>query len=64
MTNIGASNGLVREYLPKGEVIPSHQPYLESIAEELNDWPRAILGYLTPSEVFTRRINDDVAQTA
>lgn len=44
------ANGLVREYLPRGEVIPSHQPFLEFIAEELNDRPRAILRYLTLSE--------------
>lgn len=35
------TNGLIREYLPKGEVIPNHQPYLTSIAEELNPDPPA-----------------------
>lgn len=48
------TNGLIREYLPKGEVIPNHQPYLNSIAEELNERPRATLGYLTPRESFER----------
>lgn len=32
--------GLVREYLPKGTEITDHQPYLDSIAHELNERPR------------------------
>ena len=48
------TNGLIREYIPKGETIPAHQPYLNSIAEELNERPRAVLGYLTPRESFER----------
>jgi IS30 family transposase len=48
------TNGLVREYLPKGTEITSHQPYLDAIADELNDRPRAVLGYLTPREVFEK----------
>jgi hypothetical protein len=48
------TNGLVREYLPKGTEITSHQPYLDAIADELNDRPRASLGYLTPREVFEK----------
>ncbi len=46
------TNGLIREYLPKGTHITDHQPYLTAIAEELNERPRAILGYLTPREAF------------
>lgn len=48
------TNGLIREYLPKGEVIPDHQPYLTAIAEELNERPRQALGFLTPRESFQR----------
>jgi IS30 family transposase len=48
------TNGLIREYLPKGEPITDHQPYLTAIAEELNERPRAVLGYLTPRESFER----------
>ena len=33
------TNGLIREYLPKGIEITSHQTYLDSIADELNDAP-------------------------
>jgi IS30 family transposase len=60
------TNGLIREYLPKGEVIPAHQPYLTRIAEELNERPRAALGYLTPRESFQRLLlgQSPVASTA
>jgi IS30 family transposase len=60
------TNGLIREYLPKGEVIPAHQPYLTSIAEELNERPRAALGFLTPRESFERLLlgKSPVASTA
>jgi IS30 family transposase len=44
------TNGLIREYLPKGTVITDHQPYLTAIAEELNERPRATLGFLTPEK--------------
>ena len=57
------TNGLIREYLPKGTAIPTHQPYLTSIAEELNERPRAVLGYLTPREAFERLLTDSVATT-
>jgi IS30 family transposase len=48
------TNGLVREYLPKGIEIPSHQPYLTAIAAEMNNRPRAVLNFLTPREAFNR----------
>lgn len=46
------TNRLIREYLPNSTPIPQHQPYLAAIAEELNERPRATLGYLTPREAF------------
>ncbi len=55
------TNGLIREYLPKGTVITTHQPYLTAIAEELNDRPRAVLGYLTPREAFERLLLNEAA---
>ena len=58
------TNGLIREYLPEGTVIPTHQPYLDAIAEELNDRPRAVLGFLTPKEAFERLLAADVASIA
>ncbi|WP_156485618.1 IS30 family transposase, partial [Tsukamurella pseudospumae] len=48
------TNGLIREYLPKGTEITDHQPYLDSIARELNERPRACLGFRTPREVFEK----------
>lgn len=58
------TNRIVRRYLPKGSVITSHQPYLDAIAEEINEIPRAVLGYLTPREVFQRLLTQDVASTS
>src|SRR6266487_752806 len=46
------TNGLIREYLPKGTEIPGDMNYLWAIADELNDRPRAILGFRKPKEVF------------
>ena len=57
------TNGLIRDYIPKGEDITSHQPYLDSIAAELNERPRAVLGFLTPREAFERLILADLAST-
>lgn len=52
------TNGLICEYLPKGVEITDHQPYLNAIADALNDRPRATLGYLTPREIFQRLLLD------
>ncbi|MFT4127769.1 MAG: IS30 family transposase [Gordonia sp. (in: high G+C Gram-positive bacteria)] len=58
------TNGLIREYLPKGTEITDHQPYLDSIARELNERPRACLGYYTPREKFEQLLRDNtVAST-
>lgn len=57
------TNGLIREYLPKGTEITSHQPYLDAIAAEINNRPRATLGYYTPREIFTKLLTDSVAST-
>lgn len=57
------TNGLIREYLPKGTDITCHQPYLDAIADELNDRPRAVLGFRTPREVFTTLLVEGVAST-
>ena len=50
------TNRLIRRYLPKGTPITSHQPYLDAIAYELNNCPRATLGYRTPTEAFNQLI--------
>jgi transposase, IS30 family len=50
------TNGLIREYLPKGTEIPGDTQYLWAIADELNDRPRAILGFRKPKEVFAEML--------
>jgi len=57
------TNGLIRDYIPKGQDITSHQPYLDSIAAELNERPRVVLGFLTPREAFERLLLADLAST-
>jgi IS30 family transposase len=47
------TNGLVRQYIKKGaELIDINDPYLDIIADKLNDRPRKTLGFKTPKEVF------------
>jgi IS30 family transposase len=58
------TNGLIREYLPKGTEITSHQPYLDAIAAELNDRPRAVLGFRTPREVFNKLLLESATNVA
>jgi hypothetical protein len=51
------TNGLVREYLPKGlDLAPISQGYLNAIARQLNNRPRKCLDFETPAEVFAREI--------
>ena len=47
------TNGLLREYLPKGTDIDSvTDSQIQAYAEQLNNRPRKCLGWKTPSEVF------------
>ena len=57
------TNGLIREYFPKGTTITDDQDYLSAVAAELNNRPRRILGYRTPAEVFTELLTGSVAST-
>jgi transposase, IS30 family len=54
------TNGLLREYLPKGTDLSRYTPQqLQAIQDELNDRPRKRLGYRTPREEFDRLLAED-----
>jgi len=53
------TNGLLREYFPKGTDITSDIRYLNAVAGEINGRPRAILQFRTPAEVFAELLLDD-----
>jgi transposase, IS30 family len=57
------TNGLLREYFPKGTDITDDQTYLDRVAAELNNRPRRILGYQTPAEVFADLLASSIAST-
>lgn len=57
------TNGLLREYFPKGTEITDDQTYLDRVAAELNARPRRILGYRTPAEVFADLLASSIAST-
>jgi IS30 family transposase len=57
------TNGLLREYFPKGTEITDDQTYLDRVATELNNRPRRILGYRTPAEVFADLLASSIAST-
>lgn len=51
------TNGLVREYLPKGSDLSIYsQDELNIIADRLNTRPRKTLGFFTPDEVYSAAI--------
>ena len=59
------TNGLLREYFPKGTDLSVHSiADLQGVADELNDRPRKRHGYLTPNEVFTNLLEQDLAGVA
>jgi IS30 family transposase len=50
-------NGLLRQYFPKGTDLSIHSPAeLQRVANQLNDRPRARLGYAKPIELMTELV--------
>ncbi len=50
---IGASNGLLRDYFPKGSDLRMHDAArLAEVAAEVNDRPRKTLGWATPARLL------------
>ena len=53
------TNGLLRQYLPKGEDPSVHtQAQLDEIAWSLNTRPRKSLGFRAPLEVYTELLHN------
>jgi IS30 family transposase len=51
------ANGLLRQYFPKGADLAAYDAaHLDNVAAQLNARPRQTLGWLTPSEAFTRTV--------
>jgi IS30 family transposase len=58
------TNGLLREYLPKGTDLSLHDAAaLQAIEDELNDRPRKRHGYLTPREMLAKLLEQDRVAT-
>jgi IS30 family transposase len=58
------TNGLLREYFPKGTNLSTHDPEtLRQVADQLNRRPRKRHGFRTPAEVLTQLLSDPTRPT-
>jgi len=57
LTNIGASNGLLRQYFPKGtDLARWNVEEIDAVAAALNGRPRKTLGWKTPAEALNEHL--------
>lgn len=53
------TSGLLRQHFPKGTDLNAYpEDYLDAAAGELNDRPRKTLGFMKPSELFVKLIDE------
>jgi transposase, IS30 family len=53
------TNGLLRQYFPKGTDLSVHTPdHLAAVAEQLNSRPRKTLGWHTPAQTLARLLSN------
>ena len=53
------TNGLIRQYLPKGKSFDELTPReVQDIMDKLNNRPRKCLGFRTPNQVFNEDKSD------
>jgi transposase, IS30 family len=65
LTNIGASNGLLRQYFPKSTDLSFYGPgLLDQVAAELNARPRKRLSFETPAEALHQLMSDPTESVA
>jgi transposase, IS30 family len=55
------TNGLLRQYFPKGTDIPADPQRLQAVADELNSRPRKTLSWKTPAEALAELLDSQAA---
>jgi IS30 family transposase len=57
LTDIGVSNGLLRQYFPKGtDLARWDAEQIDAVAAALNSRPRKTLGWKTPAEALNEHL--------